>query len=106
MRFEQQNQFQKNTFDRSTMSGLHSPVSQVHALTGQEGNKIQALSHLARYQNQMSPQEYHEALAQIKAMKSDHCSFGEKKELSSNEDPMKNYQQAVENLKNLERKRW
>ena len=87
------------------LTGLNSFSSQIRTMAA-AGDKVQALSYLARYQNQMSQQECLDALADIKAIDpSSKRSIGDLKPLSK-EDPMKNYQQTVDALKNIERNRW
>lgn len=108
MNFNNENHFRNQNLNGEVFStpGLHSPVSQVHALTMNPENKIQALSYLARYQDKMTQEQYQGALAEIKAMKQNTIGLEEKKSLGSDNNPMKNYKQTVDILKDIERNRW
>lgn len=107
MNFKKQNMFSNSMFFKNQMQGqmpgLKNTVSDLKAMSMDPMKGTQVLSTLARFQGQMSSQDYNEILANVKSNKKVLLSERSKELKTEKTITEQSHQSNVANLKRLER---
>ncbi len=99
MDLKNQNMFKNGQMHFNQNPVLTNTVTNLKAMSLDPNQRNQALSTLARFQNQMNPNDYNEILANIKSTKP----LDNRQPLKENNITEQDYKKTVDQLKRLER---